>query len=146
MYAYHRPVENEFLVRERDRRSSWELLALLAAITLPSCVIFFAIRANVEVVQLGYQIERAQTQRESLMERNRQLQIEKASLSSLGRVDEIARGKLGLVPASPTQVIQIQDSGLGLAAPVPARPKPRLPEVRADFIGPPAPISTEEGF
>lgn len=141
MYAVHRSVDNRYLVRERDRRRTRELLAFALAALPPMAVLFAAIWSNLETVRLGYQIERISKQRETQVERNRQLQLERARSSALDRVESIATSQLGLAAPRPEQLILVQD---GSFTPVPARPagEPRLP----DMIGPPAPLSTEEGF
>ncbi len=145
MYAVRRPVENVYLVRERDRRRTRELLALTMAALPPLAVLFAAIWANLETYQVGYQLGRLSRQREVLLERKRQLLVEKAQASSLTRVEAIARGKLGLAPPKPGQLILVRDASLGPAA-TPA-PPPRAAAPRADDpIGPPAPPPTAEGF
>ena len=57
-YAVRRPVENVYLVRERDRRRSRELFGLALAAVPPVVVLFVAIWANVKTVELGYQLAR----------------------------------------------------------------------------------------
>lgn len=144
MYTVRRPVENSFLVRERDRRRSRELLAFLLAIIPPVAVLFFGVRANVQAIELGYRIGRLEKQRDRLLEKRQRLLIEKAQASSLARIEPIARGPLGLVPPRPDQVVLVKDA----ASPVPARLlAPATGPVPARVVvGPPAPPSTEEGF
>lgn len=141
MYAVRRPIDNVYLVRERDRRRTRELLALSLAALPPMAVLFAAIWANLETVRLGYQLERVEKQREVLLERNRQLRVEKAQATALARVESIAKGRLGMVPPRPAQVILVEDGVLGSVRRK-AAPGAKGPEL----IGPPAPISTEEGF
>ncbi len=139
-YAVHRPVENVYLVRERDRVRTRELAALALAAVPPLLVLLAAIWANLETVRLGYQLAKVGRQRETLLERNRQLRMERAQATSLARVDTIARRTLGLVPPSPEQVLLIQGGALETAplqtpphaplgvplhpAPAPGRPAP----------------------
>ena len=143
-YAVRRPVANVYLVRERDRKRTRELLALAMATLPPMAVLFAAIWANIETVRLGYQLERLESQREVLVRRHRILAAEKAAASSLERVEAIARTRLELGPPRLQQLVQVRDGALGVApaALPPAVPAPDLPEM----YGPPAPISTEEGF
>jgi cell division protein FtsL len=139
-YAVRRPVENVYLVRERDRKRTRELAALALAAVPPLLVLLAAIWANLETVRLGYQLATVGRQREALLERNRQLRMDRAQATSLSRVDEIARRALGLVSPAPEQILLIQDSALG--APVvlapPRRPAPMIPATR--------PVSSEGGF
>lgn len=105
-------------------------------------VLFAAIWANLETVRLGYQLEQLQRQREVLAEKGRQLQSERAQAAALSRVEEIARGKLGLVSPRVSQIILVKDEA-AVSDERAGRPATsKVPEL----IGPPAPVSTEEGF
>ena len=142
MYTVRRPVENVYLVREPDRRRTRELLALLLSVLAPMAVLFAAIWTNLETFRLGYQIERLQKQKESLVEKQRQLEMERARVSALARVEGVARDRLGLVTPGRDQVVFVRDGALSPAVPLPAATKPAGPETQ----GPPAPVQTEEGF
>ena len=142
MYTVRRPVENVYLVREPDRRRTRELLALLLSVLAPMAVLFAAIWTNLETFRLGYQIERLQKQKESLVEKQRQLEMERARVSALARVEGVARERLGLVTPGRDQVVFVRDGALAPAPPAPAPAKPAGPETQ----GPPAPVQTEEGF
>ncbi len=139
-YAVRRPVENVYLVRERDRKRTREFAALALAAVPPMLVLFAAIWANLETVRLGYQLATVGKQREMLLERNRQLRMDRAQATSLARVDEMARRSLGLVPPAPEQILLIGrgTSGAAGTVPTPRRAAPAAP--------PPTPDSTEEGF
>jgi len=142
VYTVRRPVENVYLVREPDRRRTRELLALLLSLLAPMAVLFAAIWTNLETFRLGYQIERLQKQKDTLVERQRQLEMERARVSALARVEGVARERLGLVTPGRDQVVFVRDGAL---APVPASAVPAKaagPEAQ----GPPAPDRTEEGF
>lgn len=142
MYTVRRPVDNVYLVREPDRRRTRELLALLLSPLPPMAVLFAAIWTNLETFRLGYQIERLQKQKESLAERQRQLEMELAGASALARVDGVARQRLGLVTPGRGQLVFVKDGVLAGPAAVPPRAVRALPEMQ----GPPAPVRTEEGF
>lgn len=143
MYVVHRRVENVFLVREHDRRRTRELIAFTVAALPPLAVLFAAIWANVQTYQVGYQLGRLGKQREVLLEKRRQLLVDKARASSLARVETIARGKLGLLPPRPGQLVLVRDGEL------PGSPRPAAlpaPARTDDPVGPPAPPPTAEGF
>ena len=142
-YAVRRPVENVYLVRERDRVRTREFAALALAAVPPLLVLLAAIWANLETVRLGYQLATVGRQREALLERNRQLRMDRAQASSLARVDAIARRTLGLVPPVPGQILLIQDEALGAppGAPIVSAPRPHPARPVAH-----ASVSTEEGF
>lgn len=141
-YAVRRPVENSYLIRERDRVRTREFLALALAAVPPLLVLLAAIWANLETVRLGYQLATVGRQREALLERNRQLRMDRAQATSLVRVDAIARRRLGLAVPAPGQALLIRDEALG--AP-PGRPPAAEPVRPARPAAPPA-VSTEEGF
>ena len=62
---------------------------------------------RVDVVRLGYQIERLKTQK-VLLERERdQLQVKFSSLSAPERIAKVATEKLGLVPPQQGQVLMV---------------------------------------
>jgi cell division protein FtsL len=115
-YAVRRPVENLYLVRERDRQRTRELVALALAAVPPTVVLFLAIWANLETVRLGYQIAKLARVRETLVERKHQLELDRAQAAALSRVDAIARHSLGLVPPNLDQVVLVKDSALQAAA------------------------------
>ena len=140
MYAVRRPVENVYLVRERDRRRTIELVALVLAALPPLAVLFAAVWANLQTYQVGYQIGRLERQRESLEEKKRQLLVERALASSLVRVEKIARRSLGLSPPRPEQLIVIHDASRK-ELPLPAAGPTAVP-----LAPPPATGSTAEGF
>lgn len=142
MYTVRRPVENVYLVREPDRRRTRELLAFLLSPLPPMAVLFAAIWTNLETFRLGYQIERLQKQKESLAERQRQLEMERARVSALSRVETVARERLGLVTPGRDQVVFVKDGVPGTLPHLAPRAGAVLPETQ----GPPAPVRTEEGF
>src|SRR5664279_3182136 len=125
-YAVRRPVENLYLVRERDRQRTRELVALALAAVPPAVVLFLAIWANLETVRLGYQLAGVSKNREALLERKHRLEMDRAQAAALARVESIARGTLGLVPPTLDQVILVKDTALagGIVSPLPAAPVP----------------------
>jgi cell division protein FtsL len=126
-YAVRRPVENLYLVRERDRRRTRELLALGLAALPPAVVLFLAIWANLETVRLGYQLARLTSVRKTLLERRQVLEIDRAQAAALARVEPIARGRLGLVPPTLDQVILVKDASLAPVSAAPENGRPAAP-------------------
>src|SRR5512140_1873781 len=155
MYAVRRPVANVYLVRERDRRRSRELLAFSLAALPPMAVLFAAIWANLETVRLGYQLERLERQKEQLVEKSRQMRTARAQAAALSRVEAVAKGTLGLVPPRPGQLVLIHDGletgasfaaapAASVTAAAPAVPAPAAPAPAAGTTV--AEAATEEGF
>lgn len=120
-YAVRRPVENVYLVRERDRRRSRELFALALAAVPPVVVLFVAIWANLKTVELGYELGTLAKKREVLIEAKRKLEMDRAQAAALSRVEDVSRRTLGLVPPTLDQVVLVKDAALA-PAPPPARP------------------------
>ena len=120
-YAVRRPVENVYLVRERDRHRSRELFGFALAAVPPVIVLFVAIWANVKTVELGYRITTVAKNREALLEKKRKLEMDRAQAAALSRVEDVSRRTLGLVPPTLDQVVLVKDAALA-PAPPPARP------------------------
>jgi cell division protein FtsL len=120
-YAVRRPVENVYLVRERDRHRSRELFGFALAAVPPVVVLFVAIWANVKTVELGYRIATVAKNRDVLLEKKRKLEMDRAQAAALSRVEEVSRQTLGLVPPTLDQVVLVKDAALA-PAPPPARP------------------------
>ncbi|HET9575648.1 MAG TPA: cell division protein FtsL [Nitrospira sp.] len=71
------------------------------------CLVFVFVWERVDVVRLGYHIERLKTQK-VLLERERdQLQVKFSALTAPERIAKVASDKLGLVPPQQGQVFII---------------------------------------
>ena len=74
-------------------------------------LIFAFVWERVDVVRLGYQIERLKTQK-ILLERERdQLQVKFSALTAPERIAKVATEKLGLVPPQQGQVLMVHLPG-----------------------------------
>jgi cell division protein FtsL len=83
------------------------------------CLIFVFVWERVDVVRLGYQIERLKTQK-MLLERERdQLQVKFSTLTAPERIAKVATEKLGLIPPQQGQVFMVRQQP---EAPVPSTP------------------------
>ena len=70
-------------------------------------LVFVFVWERVDVVRLGYQIERLKTQK-ILLERERdQLQVKFSALMAPERIAKVATEKLGLVPPQQGQVLMV---------------------------------------
>jgi cell division protein FtsL len=71
------------------------------------CLVFMFVWERVDIVRLGYRIERLKTQK-VLLERERdQLQVKFSALTAPERIAKVASDKLGLVPPQQGQVFII---------------------------------------
>jgi cell division protein FtsL len=74
-------------------------------------LVFVFVWERVDVVRLGYQIERLKAQK-VLMERERdQLQVKFSALSAPERIAKVATEKLGLLPPQQGQVLMVHQPG-----------------------------------
>lgn len=113
-----RAVDNSQVVREVDPRMSrdiWLLLLLVAA--LVGGLVLYA-WPNLELREAARVKEQMSRERERLLEENRKLRLEKATLESLRRVEAIATRDLGLVSPPPASLLVVE------------RPVPSLPGER----------------
>jgi cell division protein FtsL len=107
-YAFHRPVTNAYLVRERGRRRWHDLLRVVLLIVPLGTALFFYTWIHLETLEAGYQIERLEGALEKTLGRERRLRLVAARLSSPGRVEELAHERLGMVPPSLDQMIFVE--------------------------------------
>ena len=92
-----------------------KILTIVAGVML----VFLFVWERVDVVRLGYQIERSKSQK-ILLERERdQLQVKVSSLASPERISKLAMEKLGLVPPQQGQVLMVHQQE---EAPIPVLP------------------------
>ena len=101
-------IDNSQVVREVDPRSSrdlWWLVAVVATFVLG--LVLYA-WPHLQVRQVDSDRVRMSRERESLVEVNRKLRLEKASLQNLNRVEQIAVRDLGLRPPAPESLIVVE--------------------------------------
>lgn len=71
------------------------------------CLVFVFVWERVDVVRVGYQIERLKTQK-LLLERERdQLQVKFSALTAPERIAKVATDKLGMTPPQQGQVLMV---------------------------------------
>ena len=101
-------IDNSQVVREVDPRSSrdlWWLVAVVATFVLG--LVLYA-WPHLQVRQVDSDRVRMSHERERLVEVNRKLRLEKASLQNLNRVEQIAVRDLGLRPPAPESLIVVE--------------------------------------
>jgi hypothetical protein len=80
---------------------------------------------RVDIVRVGYHIERLKAQKVLMVREQDELRVKVSALTAPDRLARTATEKLGLVPPQPGQVILVNAGGV-----VPAQDQPPLPEVR----------------
>jgi cell division protein FtsL len=133
MKDYHRQrIQNRVAVDATSRVGLGETCRyLLVAATLAALVITYP-WVHSEMITLGYQIQELKRDNATLREQRQALILEQAASKSPQRIDQYARGELGLIPASSEQVIFLRDSGALPAA-----------EILAESVASPSTLSKE---
>ena len=107
MYAQKKPIENTHIVRERDRRRSRELWAVLAlGVPIGAFLLLFTWQ-NLEVIRLGHEATRLQKQKQEIGNANKALQLELDRRTSLANVEQRAV-TLGFQRTDPRAVVMVQ--------------------------------------
>jgi hypothetical protein len=107
MYAQKKPIENVHIVRERDRRRSRELLAVLVLGVPIALFLLLFTWQNLEVIRLGHEATALQRQRKQIEAQNKTLQFELDRLTSLHSVEQRATA-LGFERTDPRAVVLVQ--------------------------------------
>ena len=71
-------------------------------------VLMLYVGGKVQILRLGYQIDEMEKQKRDLERMNRSLQIEAASLSAPGRIEEIAIKRLGMVRPPKENIVVVK--------------------------------------
>ena len=98
------PGQNHRLVLEFDRSRARELLLVVVLSVLMLLPLLAYVWQNVEWIQMGYRVERLKNQRDGLIETGHRLRLEKASLESLARIEQVGIHQLGLSSPAPGTV------------------------------------------
>ncbi len=100
-------IDNSQVIREVDPRSSRELfwLILLGAVLVMGGVLYAW--PHLQLREAGKEAQELSRDKERLLEENRKLRLEKATLESLRRVETIASRDLGLRPPAPEDTVVI---------------------------------------
>ncbi|HEU4685426.1 MAG TPA: cell division protein FtsL [Nitrospira sp.] len=98
--------------------------AIITAVGL--CLVFVFVWERVDVVRLGYQVERLKAQKIFLERERDQLQVKFSALSAPERIAKIASEKLGLTPAQQGQVFMVHLQPEGRTPAQPATDQVRI--------------------
>jgi cell division protein FtsL len=113
-------IDNSRVLRMVDPKRRRELATF--AFTLGILLMFAMIYVwqHFSAIEYGYKIEQLKSEREAIVESNRALKLEEASLRDLSRIDPLAR-QMGLQPPAAGQ-LEIMDSSVNdSGAPVMAK-------------------------
>jgi|GEM_PF-2024397 len=104
-------VLNQRLVKERDQARARDLRRVVwicAGLLVP---ILFYVWQQVEYIRTGYQIEQLRAEKSRLVEWNRQMKLERATLHNLNRIESLSRSRLGLIPPDPENTVKFRLTG-----------------------------------
>jgi cell division protein FtsL len=102
------PVDNSRIVREVDPRASRDLWSLLLLIGLLMVALALYAWPHFQIHRAALATGQLYREREQLLEENRKLQLEKASLENLRRIETIAARDLNLHPPAPERMIVVE--------------------------------------
>ncbi len=122
--CWQKRIDNSRLVRQRDPGYVRECAALLAGALVCLAVVLLCAWQYFEYVQTGYRLEELRARHEQVLEWNRSLRLEHATLTDPMRIDALARNRLGLEIPQAGQMILL---GTG----VPRTPAPVWARVRS---------------
>ena len=108
-YAYHRPVENAYLVRQRDQRLLRELLGVFAVVLLLGGGLFAYTWIHVETLRTGYRVDQLEKELHTLLEKERYLRLEVARRTHPEQLETRARQELGMVYPGVEQIFHFED-------------------------------------
>ena len=104
-YTIHRPVENAYLVRERDRRLLRELLGVVAVVLVLGSGLLAYTWVHIEILETGYRIDDFEKELHRLLEEERRQRLEVSYLAHPERVYQRAQRDLGMRPPTMTQTL-----------------------------------------
>jgi cell division protein FtsL len=112
-------IDNSRLVRVADKGKRREMAMFTVAMCALCLLAFMYVVQHLASIQYGYNIEQARSYRNQLLEVNKTLKLEEASLKDPERIDAIARS-MGMQMPMAGQVQHLEMNG-DLGAPVMAR-------------------------
>ncbi|HYX70409.1 MAG TPA: cell division protein FtsL [Terriglobales bacterium] len=117
---FAKAIDNSRLVKVADRERNREMVLFVASLCLLFLLVMVYAWQHFSAIEYGYKIEAQRTQRDSLVELNRTLRLEDASLRDPERIDTLAR-RMGLQTPQAGQVISLELPAGSTATPVLAR-------------------------
>ena len=103
---FAKAIDNSRLVKVEDPQRSREMRQFGVALACLFLFVMVYAFQHFKAIEYGYKIEAQKSQRESLVEMNRALRLEEASLRDPERIDRMAR-ELGLQSPQAGQVIRL---------------------------------------
>jgi cell division protein FtsL len=103
---FHKAIDNSRLVKVEDPRRAREMRMMIASMCLLFLLVMTYAWQHFRAIEYGYQIASARNERDGLLEMNRALRLEEASLRDPERIDVLAR-RMGLQSPQAGQVLHL---------------------------------------
>ena len=114
---FAKSLDNSRLVKVEDPKRSREMKQFGFALACLFLLVMTYTWQHFRAIEYGYKVEALKSQRDGLIEENRALRLEQASLRSPDRIDQLAR-QLGMQPPQAGQIIRMDASTLDAGTPV----------------------------
>lgn len=111
-FYFQKTIDNSRLVKIVDPQRRREIRMFSTSVAALFLVMMFYAWQHFSSIEYGYKIEAQKTEHERLVEVNRTLRLEAASLRDPGRIDSLAR-QMGLESPQPGQVIRLNPDDTG---------------------------------
>ncbi|MFV1952150.1 MAG: septum formation initiator family protein [Nitrospinota bacterium] len=98
-------LRNSFINRAKQKRDFKEIAAYMFSVLILVSGMLFYIWPHVRIIRMGYEFERLENMHQDMIQTNKVLRLEAASLKSLERIDRIARERLGLTFPDDDQIV-----------------------------------------
>src|SRR5437899_2565609 len=105
-FYFHKTIDNSRLVKVADPRRRREIRMFSASVAALFLLMMFYAWQHFRAIEYGYRIEAQKAERDRLVELNRSLKLEEASLRDPSRIDALAR-QMGLTSPQPGQVVRL---------------------------------------
>ena len=89
----------------RKKGEGWKVVRLIVVALLVTATALTYVWFRISITSIDYRIAGEMHRRDALLEENRKLKVEIATLKSPGRIESIARAKLGMCYPERDQVI-----------------------------------------
>jgi len=105
-FYFRKVIDNSRLVKVVDPQRRRELRMFSASVAALFVLMMFYAWQHFSAIEYGYRIESQKSERDRLVELNRRLKLEEASLRDPGRIDVLAR-QMGLEAPQPGQMVRL---------------------------------------
>lgn len=104
---FNKAIDNSRLVKVSDPKRTREMRMFSTAAAVLFCFIMIYAWQHFSSIEYGYKIEAQRIERDALLEQNRALRLEEASLRDPERIEQLA-ARMGLVAPQAGQVMHLE--------------------------------------